>query len=280
MALSETASVVPPGLGASERDPPLVRLEGVSKTFAGRTAVQALDRVTLDVRDHEFVVLVGPSGCGKTTLLHLVAGLLSTSEGHIERAPEVARPGGIGMVFQGPVLMPWRSVVDNVLLPGELLGLSRQATFQKAVDLLSLVGLAGFETALPHQLSGGMQQRASLCRALLTDPPLLLMDEPFGALDAITREGLNSELQRIWLEDRKTVLFVTHSITEALFLSDRVVVLDARPGRVAGIVQNRLPRPRTAHTFKAPEFAEYSIRIRAMIGGVTDEGVPSGVLQH
>jgi NitT/TauT family transport system ATP-binding protein len=184
------------------------------------------------------------------------------------------------MVFQGPVLMPWRSVVDNVLLPGEILGLARQTTYQKAVDLLSLVGLVGFETALPHQLSGGMQQRASLCRALLTDPPLLLMDEPFGALDAITREGLNSELQRIWLEDRKTVMFVTHSITEALFLSDRVVVLDARPGRVAGIVENHLPRPRSAQTFKAPEFAELSIRIRAMIGGGTDEGGQVGVLQH
>jgi NitT/TauT family transport system ATP-binding protein len=249
----------------------ILSLRGVSKAFRQRASiVRALDGVNLEVQGQEFVVLVGASGCGKTTLLHLIANLVTPSAGKIERAPEVARAGGIGMVFQNPVLLPWRPILENVLLPAEILGLNRSQARAKARGLLQLVGLDGFDSALPYQLSGGMQQRVSMCRALITDPPLLLMDEPFGALDAITREAMNEELQRIWFETRKTIVFVTHSITEALFLSDRIVVLSARPGRVAGVIVNDIPRPRNARTFKSPAFADYSIRIREMIVGTDD----------
>jgi NitT/TauT family transport system ATP-binding protein len=174
------------------------------------------------------------------------------------------------MVFQSPALLPWRPILENVLLPAEILGLNRSASRAKAKAMLHLVGLDGFDRAYPYQLSGGMQQRVSMCRSLISDPPLLLMDEPFGALDAITRESMNEELQRIWIETKKTIVFVTHSITEALFLSDRIVVLSARPGRIAGIVQNDISRPRTSLTFKSPAFAEMSVRIRAMIEGIDE----------
>jgi NitT/TauT family transport system ATP-binding protein len=227
--------------------------------------VNALRDINLDIYENEFVVLVGPSGSGKTTLLNILAGLIQPSEGSVRRRREITRPGGIGMVFQNATLLPWRTVLQNVLLPAEIFGIPRDEADREARGLLELVGLTGFEEALPHQLSGGMQQRVSLCRALLSDPPLLLMDEPFGALDAITRETMNFELQRIWLKQKTTVVFVTHSISEALFLSDRVVALTARPGEVAGLIQNDLPRPRTVHTPELPSYAEYSGMLRDMI---------------
>jgi NitT/TauT family transport system ATP-binding protein len=247
---------------------PVVQVETVSKAFpAERGEVLALDRVSLEVARREFLVLVGASGCGKSTLLNLVAALLNPSAGTIWRAPEIDRPGGIGMVFQNPVLLPWRGVLDNVLVPAEIYRLPRAEYRAKALALLELVGLTGFEKVFPYQLSGGMQQRVSLCRALLTDPPLLLMDEPFGALDAITRENMNLELQRVWSENRKTVILVTHSIQEAVFLADRIVVMTPRPGRIAAVLQNELERPRSMDTFRAPLFGEYSARIRETIVG-------------
>ncbi|MGH8944945.1 MAG: ABC transporter ATP-binding protein [Acidimicrobiia bacterium] len=241
-------------------------LNGVTKTFRDSNAViNALDDITLDIYENEFIVLVGPSGSGKTTLLNILAGLIQPSTGRVRRRSEIGRPGGIGMVFQNATLLPWRNVLQNVLLPAEIFGMSKAEAEAEARDLLELVGLTGFEDSLPHQLSGGMQQRVSLCRALLSDPPLLLMDEPFGALDAISRETMNFELQRIWMEEKTTVVFVTHSIDEALFLSDRVVALTARPGKVAGTLDNDLPRPRNVHTLELPLFTEYGARLREMM---------------
>ena len=244
----------------------IARVTGVSKTYQSRNAVvYALEDISLDIFDNEFIALVGASGSGKSTLLKLIAGLLEPTNGMVRRRPEINRPGGIGMVFQNPTLLPWRTVLDNVLLPAEIFRMPKESADRKARGLLELVGLGGFEDAMPHQLSGGMQQRVALCRALLSDPPLLLMDEPFGALDAISRETMNSELQRIWMEQKTTVVFVTHSISEALFLADRVVALTARPGKVAGEVKNELPRPRTIHTFETAEFTHNSAEIRDMI---------------
>jgi NitT/TauT family transport system ATP-binding protein len=261
--------------GTSACAAPVVQIDSVSKAFpAERGEVLALDRVSLDVRERELLVLVGASGCGKSTLLNLVADLLQPSEGTIRRAGAVDRPGGIGMVFQSPVLLPWRSVLDNVLLPADVLHLRRADLRPKAQELLRFVGLGDFEKAFPYQLSGGMQQRVSLCRALLTDPPLLLMDEPFGALDAITREYLNMELQRVWSENRKTIILVTHSIQEAVFLADRIAVMTPRPGRIATVIENTLERPRTLATFKASLFAEYSSLIRETILRSGDQALP------
>ena len=169
------------------------------------------------------------------------------------------------MVFQSPVLLPWRTVLSNVLAPAEILKLDRRASTVKARELLAQVDLGGFEKALPYQLSGGMQQRVAICRALLSDPPLLLMDEPFGALDALTRERMNLELQRIFGLGQKTVVLVTHSISEAVFLSDRIVTMTPRPGRIAEIIENDLPRPRTLETYDAPQFSEYAGHIRKLI---------------
>jgi NitT/TauT family transport system ATP-binding protein len=241
-------------------------LIGVSKTFRSpNSVVNALDDITLDIYENEFIVLVGPSGSGKTTLLNILSGLIQPSVGKVRRRSDINRPGGIGMVFQNATLLPWRNVIQNVLLPAEIVGMSRADADSEARALLELVGLTGFEDSLPHQLSGGMQQRVSLCRALLSDPPLLLMDEPFGALDAISRETMNFELQRIWMKQKTTVVLVTHSISEALFLSDRVVALTARPGKIAGVIDNDLPRPRTVHTFEQPKYNEYSLRLREMM---------------
>jgi NitT/TauT family transport system ATP-binding protein len=225
----------------------------------------ALGDVSLDIAAGEFLVLVGSSGCGKSTLLNLIAGLLDVTSGTIDRAAELSRPGSIGMVFQSPVLLPWRNVLSNVLVATEILRLDRTEYMSKARQLLELVGLQDFERALPYQLSGGMQQRASICRALLTDPGLLLMDEPFGALDAITREQMNLELLRIWTQSRSTVVLVTHSIQEAVFLSDRIVVMTPRPGRVASVIENRLARPRDLSTYQDPLFSDYAARIRETI---------------
>ena len=247
----------------------MIRLDSVEKTYRTRTGdlVHALAETTLTVGENEFVTLVGPSGCGKSTLLKLVAGLVPPTSGRIRvRDQEVREPfPDVGFVFQQPVLLPWRSVLDNVLFSVEMLGLDPRQYRKPAGDLLELTGLAGFETKYPRELSGGMQQRVAICRALLPDPSLLLMDEPFGALDALTREEMSLELLRIWEERRKTILFVTHSIPEAILLADRVVVMTPRPGRVARMITVDLPRPRTMALEVDPRFKAHSAEVRGLI---------------
>ncbi len=245
----------------------MIVLDRVGMTYrADAGPVEALRDVSLEVGRGEFLALVGPSGCGKSTLLRIVAGLRPATTGAVRVAgrPVQGPVAEVGMVFQAPVLLKWRRVLDNVLLPAELAGLPRRQYESRARQLLALVGLGDFVDRLPRELSGGMQQRASLCRALLLEPALLLMDEPFGALDAMTRDEMNVELLRVWGEgsgDRKTIVFVTHSIAEAVFLADRVVVMTPRPGRPARIFDVGLPRPRTAQTRGAPEFGRLSLAI-------------------
>jgi NitT/TauT family transport system ATP-binding protein len=247
----------------------VIRLQGVEKTYRTRAGdqVHALAETTLEIGENEFVTLVGPSGCGKSTLLKLVAGLVPVTRGRIQvRDQPVTGPfPDVGFVFQQPVLLPWRTVMDNVLFSVEMLGLDPRQYRKPAGDLLELTGLGGFETKYPRELSGGMQQRVAICRALLPDPGLLLMDEPFGALDAMTREEMSLELLRIWEERRKTILFVTHSIPEAILLADRVVVMSPRPGRVARVLPVSLPRPRTMELEFDPRFKAHSDEIRALI---------------
>jgi NitT/TauT family transport system ATP-binding protein len=255
----------------------VIRLDRVGMTYqASSGPVEALRDIALTVDRGELVALVGPSGCGKSTLLRIVAGLRPATRGRIEVAGhEVHGPvAEVGMVFQAPVLLRWRSILDNVLLPAELSGQDRRRYHERAERLLHLVGLADFAGRLPRELSGGMQQRASLCRALLLDPPLLLMDEPFGALDAMTRDEMNLELLKVWGEaehtgPRKTILFVTHSIPEAVFLADRVVVMTPRPGRIAGTFDVALPRPRTMETRAIPSFGALCVKIHAALTSPT-----------
>jgi NitT/TauT family transport system ATP-binding protein len=248
---------------------PLISLKGVTKRFAARSGddVLALKEVSLDIPRDQFVTLVGPSGCGKSTLMKLIGGLTAPSDGMVKLdGHALVRPSrDVGMVFQRPVLLPWRSVLDNILFPIQMLGWSIPQYLDEAHRLIELVGLQGFEKALPRELSGGMQQRVSICRALIYNPRLLLMDEPFGALDAMTREDLSIEVMRIWTERRKTVVFVTHSINEAILLADRVIVMTARPGRVVMDVPIDLPRPRDLATEFMPRFKEYSDLIRGAI---------------
>jgi len=249
---------------------PIIALRDLGKTFTlDDKPLAALSGVSLDIYPKQFVSIVGRSGCGKSTLVNIVAGLLSASAGEVRvQGHAVTGPmESIGMVFQSPVLLPWRSVLDNVLLPVELLGMPREPAQEAARDLLTLAGLAGFEHAYPHTLSGGMQQRVAICRALVVDPPILIMDEPFGALDAMTREEMAFELLRIWQERQKTVIFVTHSISEAVFLSDRLVVMTPRPGRVAEVLTIDLPRPRTMAVRALHRFAEYEMHVRELIFG-------------
>ena len=247
----------------------MIRLDHVDKTYRTQRGdlVHALDDISLDVGENELVTLVGPSGCGKSTLLKLVAGLTPSTRGAIQvRGQPVREPfSDVGFVFQQPVLLPWRSVLDNVLFSVEMLGHDPRQYRKQAGDLLELTGLGGFETKYPRELSGGMQQRAAICRALLPDPGLLLMDEPFGALDAMTREEMSLELLRIWDERRKTILFVTHSIPEAILLADRVVVLTSRPGRIARVLTIDLPRPRTMDLEFDPRFKAASDEVRRLI---------------
>ena len=226
----------------------MIRVDGVSQVFGLRDdIVHALDDVSLEIGTNEFVTLVGRSGCGKSTLLRLIAGLVPASRGEISVAgtPVKGPRRDVAMVFQSPALLPWRNVIDNVLLPIEVMKLDKSRYRNEAGELLELVGLAGFEKRQPHELSGGMQQRVALCRSLIYKPKVLLMDEPFAALDALTREELSLELQRIFSEHRTTIVFVTHSITEAVLLADRVAVMTPRPGRIAEIVTVDLPRPRS-----------------------------------
>jgi NitT/TauT family transport system ATP-binding protein len=251
------------GTSVAENGTALIALKNVRKIYRTRDGeLEALGDVSFNVYPQEFVSIVGPSGCGKTTLLKILAGLLPKSGGEIEvdsQHFDITREAGF--VFQKPLLLHWRKVLDNVLLPIEILKLDRAGMVKRAHELIDLVGLKGFENRYPNELSGGMQQRVSIARALIHDPKLLLMDEPFGALDAITRERLNLELLRIWKETRKTILFVTHGISEAVFLSDRIVVLSARPSRMVNTLDIRLGRPRTLDTRTSPEFGRYSVEI-------------------
>jgi len=227
-----------------------------------------LSSLSFRVTEGEFLCLVGPSGCGKSTLLRLVAGLEQPTAGRIHLAGEkVNKPRRtVGIVFQDPTLMAWRTVKANVMLPLEMNGNCKKKARQQAQALLDLVGLSNFETAYPAQLSGGMAQRVALARALVHDPRLLLLDEPFGALDALTRERMGQELLRIWQAHRKTVLMVTHSVPEAVFLADRVLVLGPRPASIVAEVAVSLPRPRTPETLETPAFAALSHRVREAIG--------------
>jgi NitT/TauT family transport system ATP-binding protein len=244
-----------------------ISVRELSKDYPTRDgSVHALQQVSFSVKEAEFVALVGPSGCGKSTLLKILAGLLPASSGHafLRGTPIVAPRRDIGVVFQSPVLLPWRNTVENVLLPVDVQRLGADRYRRGALELLSLVGLQEFANCYPRELSGGMQQRVAIARALIHDPAMLLMDEPFGALDAMTREQMNLELQRIWLERRKTVFFITHSIPEAVFLADRVLVMSPRPGRIMDDFAVAIPRPRRVEAMNLGEFSAtvHSIRAR------------------
>ena len=243
-----------------------IMCRGVSKVYQTLEGerIHALDGIDLAVREGEFVSVVGPSGCGKSTLLRLIAGTLPGSAGEIRvRGTPVEGPRrDIGIVFQTATLLPWRNVLQNALLPVHVQGLDRQRYGARAEQLLRMVGLAGFERKYPFELSGGMQQRVSITRALVHDPAVLLMDEPFGALDALTREQMNLELQRIWAAAGKTVFLITHSISEAVFLADRVIVMSARPGRILTELNVTFPRPRTLEVMGLPDFGRLVTEIR------------------
>jgi NitT/TauT family transport system ATP-binding protein len=253
----------------------LIRGEALNKLYQTREGdlIHALKDASFEVADGELVTIVGPSGCGKTTLLKILAGILRASSGRISlRDEEIAGPSReTGVVFQAPVLLPWRTVLQNVMLPIELQKRDRQKYEARARYYLELVGLKGFETRYPNELSGGMQQRVGISRALVHDPAVLLMDEPFGALDAMTREHMNLELLRIWQESRKTVMLVTHSISEAVFLADRVIVMSPRPGRITEILEVELPRPRTLEMMNSAAFGAYVSRIRGHFSAASIE---------
>jgi NitT/TauT family transport system ATP-binding protein len=245
---------------------PAISIRALTKRYrSSQGAVEAVSGIDLDIEDGEFVSVLGPSGCGKTTILKMIGGIVPKSAGAIHvNGQELRGPSAkVGIVFQSPVLLPWRTVLDNVMLPVDVRNGDRRAARNDALALLRLVGLDDFARSYPHQLSGGMQQRAAICRALINDPSILLMDEPFGALDAMTREYMNLELQRIWMERRKSVFLITHSISEAVLLSDRIVTLTSRPGRIDEILTVDLPRPRTIDMMSSPEFTSLEARIRA-----------------
>jgi NitT/TauT family transport system ATP-binding protein len=255
----------------------VIEIENVSKHFVSRDRdrVAALSNVSISIRRNEFVCLVGPSGCGKSTLLRLVGGLLPVSQGRVMIGGKlVAEPRAeTGIVFQSPTLLPWASVLDNVLFPLKMMKRVTPESPGRAKSLLKLVGLEGFEGKYPRELSGGMQMRTGICRALVHDPDILLMDEPFGSLDALTREELTLQLMRIWREQPKTVLFVTHSIPESVMLADRVVVLSSRPGRILEIVPVEVPRPRQFGMEALDEFQRAASRIRQLIFGVAASAI-------
>ncbi|PZP41430.1 MAG: ABC transporter ATP-binding protein [Azospirillum brasilense] len=243
----------------------LVDLSRIQLTYASSAGpVEAIRDVSLRVADGEFLAIVGPSGCGKSSLLKLVLGLEDASAGYVQI--DGVKVGGprrdVGAVFQSPVLLPWRTVLENIMLPADILHLDRAAARARAEELLQLAGLHGFGNKYPTELSGGMQQRAGIVRALLHDPKVLLMDEPFAALDALTRESISIELQRIWMERRKTILFVTHNISEAVLLADRIIVMSARPGRIVAELENTTPRPRSIEALSWPEAVELARQIR------------------
>lgn len=241
-------------------------MNGLGKTYWTRTGpVVALRDIHFAIERGQFVAIVGPSGCGKTTLLKILTGLIPASHGEA-RLSGTAITGprrDVGVVFQSPVLFPWRTVLGNVMLPVDVQRLGRDRLMSRAMTLLSLVGLQGFEGRYPRELSGGMQQRVAMVRALIHDPAILLMDEPFGALDAMTREQMNLQLQEIWLDREETVLFITHSIPEAVFLADRVLVMTQRPGRIVDDLAVDLARPRSLDVMTTSEFGHHVKRIRA-----------------
>jgi len=243
-----------------------ISVRDLSKGYPSRDGcVHALQEISFSVKEGEFVALVGPSGCGKSTLLKILTGLLPPSKGEaFLRGTRINGPRrDIGVVFQSPVLLPWRSVLENVLLPVDVQRLGGDDYRKVALELLNLVGLEEFAYRYPWELSGGMQQRVAIARALIHDPAMLLMDEPFGALDAMTREQMNLELQRVWLERKKTVVFITHSIPEAVFLADRVLVMTSRPGRIMDVATVEIPRPRRLEAMNLPEFCATVSSIRA-----------------
>ena len=249
---------------------PVLEIINLSVTFPDsgqQGSLHALKEVTFNVYPQEFVSVLGPSGSGKSTLLRVLAGLVPPTAGQVKMASDTGSAGrsGVGLVFQQANLMPWRTVLDNIILPLELKGVSRGDARRQAQALIELVGLQGFEHLRPHNLSGGMAQRVAIARSLMHDPDLLLLDEPFGSLDALTRERMGAELLRIWQARRKTVLMVTHSISEALFLSDRVLVLTSRPGHISLDMPVDLPRPRDEEERYTPHFGELAHSLRAAI---------------
>ncbi|MGB3357091.1 ABC transporter ATP-binding protein [Mycolicibacterium hippocampi] len=250
-----------------------ITIENLNVTFSSKRAtVTAIEDVDLRVADGEFVSIAGPSGCGKSTLLKVVAGLTESTSGTVRlRGNSVDGPQReIGYVFQRAALLEWRSVRKNILLQAEMRGMPRQVAQRRCDQLIDMTGLTGFENALPYELSGGMQQRVSLCRALLHEPSVLLMDEPFGALDALTREKMNVELHRIWRETGTTVVLVTHSVAEAVYLANRVVVMSPRPGRVVETLDVDLPAERDyAESMERPEFIRVANRVRDLLGSTT-----------
>jgi NitT/TauT family transport system ATP-binding protein len=251
---------------ASVRTNSGVEFDNVSLTYSikGNDRVEALKKVSLNVLDGQFLAIVGPSGCGKSSLLKLALGLHTKTAGAVRiNGEEVKQPRrDVGVVFQTPVLLPWRTVLQNVLLPADVLDLPRSEAKRSAVELLALAGLKGFESKYPYELSGGMQQRVGIVRALVHDPGVLLMDEPFAALDALTRENMSIELQRIWMAHRKTILFVTHNISEAVLLADRVAVMSARPGKIIAELPNPAPRPRNVGFLSEAIASELAGQIR------------------
>ncbi len=264
---------------------PIVQIAGVDKVFAGREGgrTTALSAIDLDIRPGEFVSLIGPSGCGKSTLLRVIGDLVQPTRGTVsvngKTAEQARKARDYGMVFQAPVLFDWRSVEDNVKLPLEILGKPRDWRAKRAKEMLELVELGDFTKHMPYQLSGGMQQRVAIARALSFEPRILLMDEPFGALDEMTRERMNDEVLRIWGQTGTTVVFVTHSIPEAVYLSTRVVVMSARPGRITRVVDIDLPRPRSEASRETPRYFELITEVREALraggGDVDDAGTPS-----
>ena len=245
----------------------LIRVSSVSKTFlSGGHRIPAVDDLSIEVSRGEFIALVGPSGCGKTTLMMIIGGLIDADSGEVEIHGDVVHGPftNLGIVFQYPELLDWRTSLGNILLQIEIRGLPQREYEPVAHDLLHRVGLDGFADKYPHELSGGMKQRVALCRALVHDPEILLLDEPFGALDALTRDQMNFDLQRIWLEKRKTAILVTHSIDEAVWLSDRVLVVTPRPARIAQDISIDLPRPRSLELKQSEAFNAYTARVREL----------------
>jgi NitT/TauT family transport system ATP-binding protein len=266
----------PAAVQAAVSEQPYLEFRNLTKVYATADGpVRALDQVSLAQRQGEFLSILGPSGCGKSTLLMLAAGLLPASNGVVTvRGKRVDAPRtDIGIVFQSPVLLEWRTALGNILLQTEARHLERKSAERRARELLAAVGLTGFEAKYPDELSGGMRQRVSICRALIHHPPQLLMDEPFGALDALTRDQLVLDLQRLWNDARMTVLFITHSVAEAIFLSDRIVVMTPRPGRIDRVIDIDLPRPRTLAMRESPEFNSYNRQILDLL-------LASGVLRE
>jgi NitT/TauT family transport system ATP-binding protein len=264
---ASTLARVNAGMPASE---PLLRVSGLSKLYSTQAGedILALKNISIELLDGEFVSVLGPSGCGKTTLLKILAGIEPPTAGEMffRGKPFSGAQAGTGVVFQTPVLLPWLTVLQNVMLPIRVLGLPLPEGTAHARQLLDLVGLKGFENKYPGELSGGMQQRAAIVRGLIHDPGILLMDEPFGALDALTRERMNVELQRIWLANKKTVFFITHSVSEAVFLSDRVIVMSPRPGTIVKEVRIAFERPRDIDLTSSAEFGRLTSLLRHSLG--------------